>query len=297
MNWASISFDWNQIRAFLATVEEGSFSAAARALGQTQPTLSRQISALETDLGVTLFERGRRSMAPTQAALELLDHVRVMGEAAQRISLTASGQSTTIDGHVSITATDVMASFFLPPVVRHLREIAPNLTLEVIASNALQDLSKREADIAIRHARPEKGELIARKIGETTAHLFASKAYLDRVGRPQSLEALNRMNFIGFGNETQVIGHLNALGLSLTPDNVPVICESGAVYLSLLREGLGVAVMTRDVQRFFPELEPVWPDLPEISVPIWLVTHRELQTSRKIRLVFDTLAEHLRAIW
>ena len=109
MNWQSMSFDWNQARAFLATAEEGSLSAAARAIGQTQPTLSRQVAALEQDLGVTLFERIGRSLSLTQSGLELLDHFRAMGDAANRISLTASGQSQAIEGRVSITATDVTA--------------------------------------------------------------------------------------------------------------------------------------------------------------------------------------------
>jgi len=100
MNWQSVSFDWNQARAFLVTAEQGSLSAAARALGLTQPTLGRQVAALEEKLGVTLFERGRRSLFLTQSGLELLDHVRMMGDAAGRISLTASGQSQAIEGLV-----------------------------------------------------------------------------------------------------------------------------------------------------------------------------------------------------
>jgi DNA-binding transcriptional LysR family regulator len=112
MNWNAVSFDWNQVRAFLATVEEGSLSAAARALNQTQPTLSRQVTALERDLGVTLFERGPRTMALTDTGIELLDHVRAMGEAAARLSLSASGQSQAIEGQVSITATDMTATYF-----------------------------------------------------------------------------------------------------------------------------------------------------------------------------------------
>ena len=108
MEWQSVAFDWNQVRAFLVTAEEGSFSAAARALGLTQPTLGRQVAALEDYLGVTLFERLGRSLSLTQSGLELLDHVRAMGDAASRISLTASGQSQRIEGQVCITATDVL---------------------------------------------------------------------------------------------------------------------------------------------------------------------------------------------
>lgn len=294
MNWSAIAFDWNQIRALLATVEEGSFSAAARALGQTQPTLSRQISALEEDLGVTLFERGARSTVPTRTALELIEHVRAMGEAAQRISLTASGQSLAIEGEVAITATDIVATYHLPPIVARLREIAPMIEIEIIAANDVRDLARREADIAIRHARPEQPDLIAKRIGEITAHLCASKAYLDRTGRPQSLQDAARLDFVGFRRDEEIIGFLNGLGLSLTRENFKLSSASGTAYLALVREGLGVGVLTSDVVALHPDLERVCSDLPPIPVPVWLVTHRELHTSRRIRLVFDTIAEMLR---
>ena len=107
MKWQTVSFDWNQARAFLVTVEEGSLTAAARALGLTQPTLGRQVAALEDSLGVTLFDRVGRSLRLTPSGLELLDHVRSMGDAAGRVSLTASGQSQTVEGQVCITASDL----------------------------------------------------------------------------------------------------------------------------------------------------------------------------------------------
>ncbi|WP_291844578.1 LysR family transcriptional regulator [Maricaulis sp.] len=293
MNWNAVAFDWNQIRALLATIEEGSFSAAARALGQTQPTLSRQIAALEADLGITLFERNRRATQPTRAALELVEHVRSMGEAAQRISLTASGQSSTIEGLVTITATNIMASFYLPPIIKRIHEEAPGIRLEIIASNELQDLQKREADIAIRHARPEQPDLIARLVGETTGHLYAHPDYLDRVGRPTCLDHVNRLDFIGFEQNDRVIEHLNAMGLSLTSENFRISSGSSTVHHALAMQGLGVTPMTRDWIDQHSILEEVWPPLPPIPIQTWLVTHRELNTSRRIRVVFDHIANGL----
>lgn len=143
MNWQAISFDWNQVRAFLVTAEEGSLSAAARSLRLAQPTLSRQVSGLEQRLGVTLFERGNRSMALTAAGFELLEHVRVMGEAAMRVSLTASGQAQAVEGRVCITATDVFATYHLPPILARVREQAPGIEIEVIASDEVCDLRRR----------------------------------------------------------------------------------------------------------------------------------------------------------
>lgn len=292
MNWQSIAFDWNQARAFLATVEAGTLSGAARALGLTQPTLSRQITALENDLGVTLFERGRRAASLTQAGLELLDHVRAMGEAATRMSLAASGQAQSIEGLVAITATDTMATYHLPAILKKLRARAPNIEVEVVASNEIRDLTRREADIAIRHARPEQSDLIAKLIGETAGCFYAAPEYLDAVGRPQTPEELSAADFIGI-SRPEMIPALNELGLTLTRDNFKINTASGPALIELIRQGLGVSVLTRDAEKVFPDLERVLPELEPIPVPIWLVTHRELHTSRRIRLVFDLLAEEL----
>ncbi|MEP4191195.1 MAG: LysR family transcriptional regulator, partial [Sneathiella sp.] len=198
MNWKTTHFDWNHARGFLATVEGGSLSAAARLLGVTQPTLSRQISALEITLGVTLFERGHRSSALTESGLELVDHVRAMFEAAEQVSLVAAGQAQSVKGRVVITTSDMIACYYLPAILRSLRDVAPDIQIELIVSNTLQDLKKREADIAIRHARPTQPDLIAKRIGDLTAHFAASKGYLDRRGRPKTLADMNGHDFIGF---------------------------------------------------------------------------------------------------
>ena len=123
MDWRSVNFDWNRARAFLVTAEEGSLSAAAKALGMTQPTLGRQVTALEQELGVVLFERAGRGLILTPNGLNLLEHVRSMGEAAGRVSLAASGQAETIEGSISITASELTSVFLLPPIVERLREV------------------------------------------------------------------------------------------------------------------------------------------------------------------------------
>ena len=296
MNWQSISFDWNQARAFLVTAEEGSLSAAARALGLTQPTLSRQVAALEEELGVALFERIGKSLSLTPAGVELLDHFRHMGEAAQRISLGASGQSQTIDGAVSITATDLMAMYHLPPVLRKIQHLAPELTVNIVGANDLRDLLRREADIAIRHVRPEQPDLIAKFIGDARARLYASTTYLERHGRPAIADDLRRHDFIGFSAADTVISYLTPYGLPLSERNIRITTESGSVILELVREGLGVSILSEGVAKRFPELDIVLPELEPFLFPVWLVTHRELHTSQRIRLVFDLLTEAFSAI-
>ena len=294
MNWQAVSFDWNHVRAFLATAEEGSLSAAACVLAQTQPTLGRQVATLEEKLGVVLFERVGRSLSLTQSGLELLEHVRAMGDAASRISLTASGQSQTIEGNVRITASDAMSAYFLPPVLKKLRQVAPGLTVEIVASNTVRDLQQREADIAIRHIRPEQPDLIAKLVRETTAHLYASTRFLDEQGRPSSADDLKNVVFIGFETSDLLISGLNELGLSLTNENFKLVSNSGVATWEMVKHGLGIGVMVREVAEMTPDIELILPGLAPIPVPIWLVTHRELHTSRRIRLVFDILADAFR---
>ena len=296
MNWKTNSFDWNHARGFLATVNEGSLSAAARELGITQPTLSRQISALERSLGVTLFERGHRSSELTSAGLELVDHVRVMFDAANQISLTASGQAQTIKGRVVLTVTNMMATFHLPPILQSLREKAPDIEIEVITSNEVRDLKKREADIAIRHGRPDQPDLIAKLLGETTASLVAAPSYLDQVGRPRTISDLQKLDFIGFVSSPRVLEPFQQMGVELTMENFKIFTESGTALYALARQGLGVTLAPDDMMSKVHDLEKLSVDIPSIPVPTWLVTHRELHTSRRIRMVYDHLSHELKAI-
>jgi DNA-binding transcriptional LysR family regulator len=293
MNWDAIAFDWNQARAFLATAEEGSLSAAARALGLTQPTLGRQVAALEETLGVVLFERAGRSLVLTEAGRDLLDHVRTMADAAGRVSLAASGQSKAIEGKVSISTSDVMAAYMLPPILKRLKAAAPRLEIIVVASNSLSDLRRREADIAIRHVRPDHPELMARLIREARACFYATPDYLNEAGNPRTLEELARADFISFGDRDQLATLFSGAGVPVSPESFKIGSANGVSAWQMVRQGLGVGIMAEEVAALTPEVVAALPDMEPFLYPIWLVTHRELHTSRKIRLVFDLLAEEL----
>lgn len=294
MNWQSITFDWNQARAFLVTAEEGSLSAAARALGLTQPTLSRQVAALEESLGVVLFERVAKSLILTEAGVELAEHVRAMGEAASRVSLSASGQSQKIEGLVTVSATDIMACYLLPDILKVLREKEPGIEIRIQCTNSLSDLRRREADIAIRHVAPDHLDLYARKISDAAADIYASKSYLDKFGTDITAADAERMEIMGFDDNAELIGYLRAMGLPVSEANIKISSPTGIVSWEYARQGLGLCVMAKEIAAKCPEVVPAFTGLDPISFPIWLVTHRELHTSRRIRLVFDHLADGLK---
>jgi DNA-binding transcriptional LysR family regulator len=291
MDWSTVAFDWNHARAFLAIAEEGSLSAAARALKQTQPTLGRQLSALETELGLVLFERVGRGLNITPTGASLRQHVSAMRDAATQLSLSASGRTDLIEGPIAITASDVFSAHLLPSVLTELGRIAPKLEVNIIAANDLRDLLRREADIAIRHVRPTEPELIARLVAEGSAHLVCAQSYIDRMGHPKDLADLSNHDFVGFGDPKQSITYLRGIGIELTSQNFKVWSENGVVGWELVRAGMGLTFMDSRVVEKFTGLVHVLPNIQPIQYPIWLTTHRELHTSQKIRLVFDLLAK------
>ena len=287
------NLDWNQLKAFLETAETGSLSAAARKLGLTQPTLSRQVAAIEQSMGVTLFERVGKSMVLTPTGLDLLEHARAMGAAAEALGLAATGSSQAVRGVVSVSATDVVASVLLPPLVKKLHDQEPGITIDVIPSNALSDLLRREADIAIRHVKPEQPDLIARLIREATAHFYASESWVNAHGHPRSAEDAARLSFVGSDRSGQYLGYLRTHGLPLSEANFSCYADHSVAHWALVRQGMGIGVMMEEIALATPGMVRVLDDLPPVRFPIWLVTHRELRTSKRIRMVFDALAQGL----
>ena len=228
------NLDWNQLKAFLETAETGSLSAAARKLGLTQPTLSRQVAAIEQHMGVTLFERVGKTMALTPTGLDLLEHARAMGAAAEALGMAATGRSQAVGGVVSVSATDAVAAYLLPPLVRRLREQEPGILIEVISSNALSDLLRREADIAIRHVKPEQPELIARLVREATAGFYASEGWVKAHGHPRTAEQAADLPFVGSDRSGQLLAYLKHHGLPLTEANFSCYADHSVPHCCLL---------------------------------------------------------------
>jgi len=294
MDWRAVKFDWNKARAFLVTAEEGSLSAAARALGMAQPTLGRQVDGLEQELGVVLFERVGRGLTLTPSGLELLEHVRGMGEAAGRVSLAALGQSQALEGNISISASETYASVLLPPIIAKLRQEEPGIHVEIVVANHASDLLRREADIAIRNFRPTEPDLIAKKIGMADAILYATPDYVAKLGHPKTPYDLRHADFVNMDRSGAMLKGLNTLGLGLTEANFPLLTESYLVMWELVKQGAAIGILDAQIGDAEPGVVRVLPDLEPLSFPIWLVAHRELTTSRRIRRVYDFLIEELK---
>jgi DNA-binding transcriptional LysR family regulator len=285
--------DWNQLRAFLETAETGSLSAAARKLGLTQPTLSRQVAAIEQRLGVTLFERAGKSMVLTATGLDLLEHARNMGAAADALGMAATGRSQAVEGVVSVSASDMVATYLLPRLVRQIRQEVPGIAIEVIATNAISDLQRREADIAIRHVNPDRPELIARLIRQATACFYASQDWVDTHGHPRNAQDATSLPFVGSDRAGRYLAYLHQHGLPLSEANFSCYADHSVAHWGLVCQGLGIGAMMDEIALETPGVIRVLDDIPPVQFPIWLVTHTELHTSRKIRVVFDFLAEGL----
>lgn len=290
MDWRSITFDWNRARAFLVTAEEGSLAGAARSLGMTQPTLGRQVAALEREIGLDLFTRRGRGLELTPNGIKLLEYVRLMGDAANQFSLSASGKSDVIEGDVSITASELLSTFMLSPMIKALREMEPGIEIEMNSTNEERDLNRREADIAIRNFRPTQPELIVKRLCSVRGHLYAAKSYLQQLDNPQSIEELNKANFIDTEKPGRLMTLLNSQGFNLTKQNFPVISNSHIVQWELVKQGVAISATVEEIGDNEPLVERVViSNLPLITMDLWLVTHNELKTNRRIRRVFDFL--------
>ena len=295
MNWSAINFDWNQARALLATVEEGSLSAAARVLNLTQPTLGRQVAALEEELGVVLFERSGRQLLPTPVAREIADHVKRMGDAATAISLAATGQSQSVEGVVRVSATEMYGAKVLPSFVTRFRQSHPGIVIDVVATNALSDLRQREADIAIRNTDPKDPDMIARRLFDESGGLFAAPSLERLYGPFRTTDDLRDVPFVGFASADGVVAELQKRNVPITKANIVASSENHLVHWEMARAGIGIGLNGRDIGGLADGMIPVLPDLVHFEFPVWLVAPRELKTSARVRVVFDALLAHLTA--
>lgn len=284
---------WELYRSFLAVVRERSLSGAARSLGLTQPTLGRHVLALEEALGVSLFSRSPAGLLPTPGALALVPHVEAMATAASALERTASGEAGEERGSVRVTASEMIGAEVLPACLAAFREQHPQIALELVLSNRSEDLLRREADIAVRMVKPTQTALTARKLGSLHVGLHAHPRYLAAHGIPKTLAELQRHPLIGF-DKVPSLRRLPKLGLPITRELFAFRCDSDIAQYAALRAGFGIGLCQVALARR-DGLVSLMPDVIRLEMGVWMVMHRDLKSSRRIRLLFDHLAVHLQA--
>jgi len=286
--------DWNLIKSFVTVAETGSLSAAARKLSASQPTLGRHIGELEQALGVTLFRRGRRGYALTEAGATLFERGKAVSEQASAFSLLALGSVEAIEGTVRIAASEVVAAYVLPKMTARLGIEEPGIEVEIVASNRVENLLRRDADIAIRMVKPAQNELVARKVSDIALCACAAKSYLERVGCPLKPADLVGHALIGFDRSDEIIRGFAEFGVSLSRSAFRFRADNQIVLWEAVRAGNGIGFGQEPLIDRDPLVEKVLPGLKLPTLPVWLAMHRDVRTSVRIRRVADFLHEELK---
>lgn len=285
---------WDLYRTFLAVMEHGSLSAAARDLGLTQPTAGRHIAQLEMSLGHPLFVRSSSGLLPTDQAAQLLPHAKTMAYAAAALERTASGMAGKVEGTVRVSASEVVGIEILPTLFAPLQELHPALEIELSASDIVEDLLRREADIAVRMTEPKQEALLVRFVGCIMLGFHAHRGYLQKHGRPQDFSELAHHRLVGFDRQT---AYLRAMAEKL-PQAADVHfsfrADSNLAQLSAIKAGCGIGLCQVELARCHPELEPVMPGF-SLPLPTWVAMHEDLKTSPRCRVTFNALVDGLRA--
>jgi DNA-binding transcriptional LysR family regulator len=286
-------FNWALVKSFVAVLDAGSLMGAARKLKAQQPTLSRHIAELEAQLQVPLFERTGRGVMPTMAALAIADAARQMqdGAAALQGALALRAQATT--GTVRITTSQLAASHLLPALLAALRQAEPGIAIELVSSNDVANLLRREADIAVRMVRPAQGSLVARKLGDIAIVACAHRSYLKRAGTPRKLADLIAQphTLIGYDKDPQILRAAAQAGLPVAREHFALRTDDHLAYSQLIAAGAGIGFAPRYQLHHWPGVVPLLPKLKIAPLPCWLAVHREIRGSGVVRRVYDYLAE------
>ena len=284
---------WELYRSFLAVVRERSLSGAARAMGLTQPTVGRHIDALEEALGAALFTRSQLGLIPTDTARALVPSAEAMASAASAMARIASGDAVEERGAVRVTASEMVGTHVLPGIFSVFRRAHPNIDVELVLSNRTHDLSRREADIAVRMVKPTQSALFAKKVGVIPLGLHAHSSYLSAYGAPRNATDLGQHSLIGFDSNAS-IARLPKIEFPLSREVFAFRCDSDAAQYAAICAGFGIGacqlpLAKRDL------LVPVLPSLLRMELGVWVVMHGDLKSNRRMRLMFEHLAAHLSA--
>ncbi len=293
MDKSLASLDWSLVQVFLAVAETGSLSGAARTLGLSQPTVGRQVQTIEDTLGAPLFSRQARGMALSTFGETLLEPARAMRSAAQALGRAAAGNATEMAGTVRITASLFVSHYILPKALSDIRQQHPEIQIDLVASDHSENLLFREADIAVRMYRPKQLDMITRHIGDVKLGIFAAKTYLQRHGRPVTIEDFLAHDIVGYDRNEEIIQGFRDAGLNVDRNFFKVRTDNQTVYWELVRAGCGLGFSQCHTSRADPAVEEL--ELP-IDIPnlgVWLTAHEKVRQNPAVARVWDILAERM----
>lgn len=288
--------DWSLVHAFLAVAETGSLSGAARILNASQPTVGRQIKAMEEQLGADLFHRHPRGFDLTDTGAALMGPARAMQDAVRQMELTAAGQQARLAGTVRITASMTMSIKSLPAIIATIRVAEPDIAIELVPSDDSQNLLWREADIAVRMFRPTQLDLITQHIGDIELGLFAAKSYVARRGLPSTPAEIMDHDVVGYDRNSAIVDGFRAAGFDIDRNWFKVRCDDNETYWQLVRAGSGIGFAQAHMGRRDPDMVEVKLPFPLPVLPIWLTAHQAMRQTPRIRRVWDLLAAGLRPL-
>jgi DNA-binding transcriptional LysR family regulator len=288
-----MSWQWDDVRFFLAVTRAGSLSGAARALGVGHVTVGRRISLLEKQLGVTLLNRTPDSFIATSAGEAILRQCAAMESAAMDLERIVAGRDALLTGSVRVTTTEALACQLVAPAIAPLRETHPELRVDLIAGVRTLDIARREADLAVRFARPSASDLVCRKLGEVAFSLYASKHYLAKNGVPKQGQGLAKFDLITFTGAPAAASPF-FLGESLEGARIALRCDNPLIQLRAAANKAGIAELACFLGDSAPDLVRVWPDKAPSRRVVWLIMHQDMRRAARIRAVASVITEAFR---
>jgi DNA-binding transcriptional LysR family regulator len=293
---AKEQISWDYWRTFVAIFDCGSLTEAARALSITQPTAGRHIGIIEDALGISLFSRSREGLMPTEHALKLIADARAMQSAAYSLSRRATSLNEDIKGTVRISASEIVGTQVLPPILSSLQTELPQIVCELVLSNAQDDLLGRDVDLVVRLTRPAQQQLLASKAGVLRLGLFAHQTYLETSPPPTSPEELSDHRLIGFDRDPGQWSSVRIGSDAATSLHRSFRCDSDLGQLAALKAGAGIGVCPLIVAMKDKGLVAILPNIISVEYEVWLAMHEDLKRDLTVHKTMTYLASALRGI-
>lgn len=285
--------NWNDLPVVLAIARAGSLAGAARALGVNHSTVFRRLNAVEEDLGVRLFERYASGYTPTEVGRELLPDAERAADAVDALARRAAGRDLRPAGDVRLTTAANLAIDHLPDALADLARTHPDIRAEVVVSDSDYDLSRREADLALRATRSPPEHLIGRKVIDLVWHVVGTQAYLRDRDRPATVDELEDHRLIGADSGFRRLAAFAFLHRRFGREQFVASSNSLNAMAAMARAGLGLAVLPSD------QVDPALERLMHLPVAdgsaLWLLTHPDLREVARIRAVSDAILARLRS--